>query len=169
MTTNKAVQSVVKGLALGILWPAAVGYIAGKKASQLMCELSHDSLDTAREWIDSAEEGLVEAAVQAKSWFNPPLKKPAASVRARVQPARSVGAAAATDENVSGQSTWVKQATKFYQDWWDGKLSSWLYLSVATLILFTCIAIKLSATTALIGTAAVLGPMIWKSSQMVTA
>jgi hypothetical protein len=169
MTTKNAVKNVAKGLALGILWPAAVGFIAGHKAGNFLTELSHDSLDTARDWIDSAEQGLVEAAVQAKGWFNPPIKKPAVSVRARVQPARSVGAAAATDANVSGQSTWVKQATKFYQDWWDGKLSPWLYLSMAALILCTCIAIKLSVTTALIGMAAALGPLMWASSQMETA
>jgi len=169
MTTKNPVKNVAKGLALGVLWPAAVGYVAGKKTGNFLTEVSHDSLDTARDWIDSAEEGLVEAAVQAKSWFSPPIKKPAVSVRARVQLARSVGAAAAIDENVSGQSTWGKQATKCYQDWWDGKLSPWLYLSVATLILCTCIAIKLSVTTALIAMAAALGPLMWASNQMETA
>jgi len=59
MTTKKAVKNIAKGLTLGISWPAAVGYVAGRRVGKFLVELSHDSLDTAREWIDSAEQGLV--------------------------------------------------------------------------------------------------------------
>jgi hypothetical protein len=159
MTTMNAVKNIAKGLTLGISWPAAVGYVAGRRVGKFLVELSHDSLDTAIEWMDSAEQGIVGTSVKI------PLKKPVASVRTRVQRARSVGAAAASDDNVAGKPAWAT----FYLDWWDGKLSLWAYLGMAVLVFFVCIAIKLSVATALIGMVAAFAPMVWKSSQMVTA
>ena len=68
MTTNKAVKSIAKGVALGLLWPVAAGVVTISKMSGFIATIGHESLDLARTWVNSAEEGVTEACHNVEAW-----------------------------------------------------------------------------------------------------
>jgi hypothetical protein len=61
-------SSVVKGLALAVLYPAAFVYVASKKIVAAAHEVSDESLTVARTWEEQAEKGLHEATDQVSKW-----------------------------------------------------------------------------------------------------
>ena len=64
MKTNKIALNVVKGLALGVIWPAAMAVVVSRRANRWIGTVAHESLDLAISWEDKAEE----AGKQSSDW-----------------------------------------------------------------------------------------------------
>jgi hypothetical protein len=101
MNTNLVAKSIAKGLALGVLWPTAAVVVVSRRLGKLVNGVGSEALDMARGWEEAAEVGVTEAYHQTF-----PPKKPTSSVVVPAYAARSVGAASATDPNVTGKFTW---------------------------------------------------------------
>jgi hypothetical protein len=105
MTTKKKIQCCARGLAIGILVPAAAVYVTGKKLKRFASEVADESLTLSMHWVKQTEETCMEVAGIVKAEFKDVAQLTRTWNGLDDEPPlpRSLGAAAANDLNVTGK------------------------------------------------------------------